>query len=104
MIRTTTINMRGKQHMICVKKKMLPEDRILFPIRVQDGKQIVFFYLPGGRWSYDRCYKLSLAEYSGKSYRIGLSPVFIREKKLKPGDKVDVDYRKDRLIITRSVK
>ena len=103
MIRTTTINMRGKQHMICVKKKMLPEGRWVFPIRVVDGKQVVFFRLPNAA-IYDRCYKLSLAEYSGKSYRIGLSPVFIREKKLKPGDKVDVDYRKDRLVITRSVK
>ena len=88
--------------MICVKKKMLPEGQERFPIRVEKGKQIVFFR--DRTFLDDAFYKLSLAEYSGKSYRIGLSPVFIREKKLKPGDKVDVDYRNDRLVITRSLK
>ena len=97
MIRTTTINMRGRQHIICVKKDKLPKNQTVFAIRIDDQKrQIVMFGAPlsgiVNAW-----YKL--ANVKG-SYRIGLSPLFVRNNGLKAQDKVRVDYRKDRLVIT----
>ena len=99
MIRTTTINMRGRQHIICVKKDKLPEGQTVFAIRLDGKEQQQVLFGEVEERLVDSWYKL--ANVKG-SYRIGLSPQFIRKNGLKAQDKVRVDYRKDRLVITRS--
>ena len=92
--------MRGTQHVICIKKDKLPANQSIFAIRVDDQKRQIVLFGENPPGMIAGWYKLG---HGSGSYRIGLSPLFIRNNGLKAQDKVQVDYRKDRLVITKEV-
>ena len=104
---TVSIIMKGKQHVIGVDKGKFPvESSIEFPVEIdKEGRQIIFLCK---REKPLKFYTLCTTKNTrkGKVYeygQIGLHPEFLARNGLGKGDSVNVDYRKDRVVISKAM-